>query len=159
MDKLLKYLFAIFIIAFSVQAVSATSIYIRPLHREYRKSKIVFVGTVIKIEEYQMSDAERKTLPEMWNDWKWFSKVRFKVTNALKGIGKGEREILAYSYPPCRFPGDPPVDFEENVEYLVFSESKKIVTGCASTKAKYAEHKIEKLNKFWFRSWSSIFPF
>jgi hypothetical protein len=160
------FIAAIFISLFSFQNISACSIYIPPLRKEFRKAKAVFAGKILKIEDYYVpTEAEKQDIPEHWTTGSLknaniFSRVTIEIKNKWKGRLPGKKTFVAVSYWGCGCPGDQD-RFKEGEEYVLFIENKNFITVCDSWREKVdgKEKLIKKLDDFRFRSWARIYPF
>jgi hypothetical protein len=146
---------------FCFQTVNACSLKIPPLRKKFREAKSVFLGKVVKIVDYSPSEAEKSAIPEYWQDYKYFSKVRFEIKNKWKGDVSENQEFLAVADWECGCPGDAPERFKEGEEFIIFASGKKFIIVCDAgrTKIEGKEQLIKKLDEFWFRAWARIYPF
>lgn len=142
------------------QTADACSISFTPLRKEFRAAKSVFLGKVVKIEDYVPSETEKASIPESWRDWKLFSKVKFEVKNKWKGNLSETREFIAVSYYDCGCPGDAD-QFKEGEEFFVFASGKHFITVCDAWRTRFENPKqlTKKLDSFGFRTWARIYPF
>lgn len=169
----MKYYFRAFIllvslISFCFQSITACSLDIPPLRKEFRNSKLVFLGKITKIEDYYVpTEQEKAYIPKYWKEIsaemknnKIFSKVTFEIKNEWKGSLPENKEFLSVAYWGCGCPGE--IDkFEIKKEYVIFSTEKNFVSVCDSFRQTIMEKPklIKKLDDFWFRIWARIYPF
>ncbi len=157
----------VFLLTLTFQPLNACSINISPLRKEFRAANAVFVGKVLKIEDYYTpTEREKKEIPDDWTsgsmkDLKIFSKVTFAVQNKWKGNLSGKKEYVAVAYWSCGCPGVELDRFNVDVEYLIFASRKNFITVCDSFREKIEDKAklIKKLDSFWFRTWARIYPF
>jgi hypothetical protein len=160
------FILLIFISIFCFQNISACSLYIPPLRREFRKAKAVFTGKILKVEDYYLpTEQEKPDIPENWTSGSLknaniFSRVTIEIKKKWKGNLPGKKTFIAVSYWNCGCPGDQD-RFEQGQEYIFFTERKNFITVCDSWRGKGfgKETLIKKLDNFWFRSWARIYPF
>lgn len=153
------------------QIAFSCTIYIPPFRKIYRASESIFVGKVLKIEEYyNLTETDERRIPEHWlreNDrvkaslqYKGlFSKVTFEIKDNWKGNLAERKDFISVPAYDCGCPGDGINVFEIGQEYLVTAANKDFVTVCNSKKTDWAKDDIKKLDKFWFRAWATIYPF
>ena len=171
-----KFCFALTLTAIflgSSQIAFSCTIYIPPFRKVYRESKSVFVGKVLKIEEYyNLTETDKRIIPEHWlqiNDrlraasqYKGlFSKITFEIKDKWKGNIAERKDFISVSAYDCGCPGDGINVFEIAQEYLVTAREKNFVSVCDSKTADsdWAKDDIKRLDKFWFRTWATIYPF
>lgn len=138
--------------------VLACSIYIPPLRKDFRGADTVFVGRVESVAS--LSNYDAAVIPKSWDDWKMFERITFSVERKWKGDARKVREYTGVSVYDCGCPGG--LDqFEVGKAYLVFARKERFVSVCESERigGKYVEEKMKRLDSFWFRSWSRIYPF
>ena len=116
------------------------------LRREYRKARVVFIGQLVEIG-VKRNDA--------------LYPLRFKVEKLWKGEKNTEIVVLSED---VRIPEGIRLcgfNLESGERYLVFAYGQKlqVYTACSYTSpAATAPSIIKKLNGFWFRSTSKLFP-
>ncbi len=167
MKHILFYMTLVVLILLSnLQIIYACTISIPPLRKEFRTAKSVFAGKVLKIENsYLPTEGEKQDIPENWTEGSLknlnvFSKVTFEIKNEWKGNQPDKKTFIAVSYWSCGCPGDQD-KFEENEEYIIFAERKNFITVCDGWREKLdgKSRLTKRLDKFWFRTWASVFPF
>lgn len=161
----------VFICALWFQTVSACSLYIPPLRKDFRAAKTVFLGKVLNIEnDYIPTEEEKKSMPSHWksSDGKLqdpysgnlYSKVTFEIKNKWKGDLSGQQAFAALAFWGCGCPGDWD-QFKVGEEYVVFASGKKFITVCNAWRTRLSNKAatIKKLDDFGFRLWARIYPF
>lgn len=155
-------IFAVFLLLiFAFQGTLACSIELQPLRKQFRKAKSVFAGRVESIESYTPSEQERdKLLPDDVN-WYYkgpFAKVRFTLLKTWKNSAVGEREFIAITSDSCQCRQ---THFVSGQEYVVFANERSFLHICEATElnSEFGRAEVHWLNRFWTRTWATIYPF
>jgi hypothetical protein len=127
----------------------ACSPYNSPLSERFRKAETVFVGTVGSVELYP---------PGSWPlDGVNAYSVRFKATKTWKGAAKSDREYIVFEA-DCDCDGA--VDVPKlGKEYLVTPDKHPRVCHAVATDTERARNEIKRLDRFWFRTGATLYPF
>lgn len=128
----------------------ACSAYTSPLKERFRKAETVFVGTVANVEPYPPG---RNWTLDGLNQYT----VRFKTTKTWKGAEKGEREYVVFEL-DCDCDGTLDVP-KLGKEYLVTPDKHPIVCHAVATDTERGRNEIKRLDRFWFRTWATLYPF
>lgn len=158
---------------FCSQTVFSCTIVIPSFRKTYRESKSVFIGEVLKIEEYYDVAGKERQISEDWLETNdilkkaspqfkgLFSKVTFEIKNRWKGNLSKQEDFIAVAFYDCGCPDNGVDRFEIGKEYLVMASGKNFAAICDSKVADsdWAKTDIKRLNKFWFRVWATIYPF
>ncbi len=151
MKKIFQFsiLLILALVVFS-QNINACDYNIPSLRKQFRDSKNVFVGEILDISDApKESKSSKKRLVS--------AMVKFRIEKSWKGTKDKEISLLSdLLLMPCD--GNPFEYFEKGEKYLIFSE-KDYVYYILSTKLKFADDKIRKLDSFWFRTSAKINPF
>ena len=147
---------------FCFQDTNACTIIVPPLRKQFRDSKGVFVGKVIKLTNstYVPNESEKRDIPKVWwDEAEEFSKITFEITKGWKGNFAKQQDFFSINIFSC--PCAEIRKFEEGKEYLVYAAGKNFVTICDSKEIIFAGTKdeIKHLDNFWFRTWARIYPF
>lgn len=137
------------------------SIEIPPLRKDFRRAEKIFVGEVLSVSETKLSDVARQDLPESWQNWNTFSNIKFRISKQWKGSLVRETEYTGVAYFYCGCPGEPIDEFKKGNAYLVFAEDSNLLTVCEAEMvgSEYVAKKMKRLDSFWFRTWSRVYPF
>lgn len=162
MKTSIQFIFAIALLfAFSSVDIIACTISEVPLRKQFRKSNAVFVGKVLKIEEYNPTKEEkRKFISENWQSWTMFSKVTFEVRDKWKGNVPKTKEFLAAAFYTCGCDQNVS-EYEIGKEYLIYAPENNFVTICDSklTLNEWVKKEMKRLDSFSFRLWARIYLF
>lgn len=152
MKRICSFLLALFsMAAFFMLDAYACDENISSLKERYRKAESIFVGTVESLEAYPKG---RNWTLDGFNAYT----VRFKTTKTWKGGEDSAREYVVMEA-SCGCP-DMSIMFKQEKEYLVFApEEDLVICNAVATDTKRAEEEMKKLNRFWFRTWATVFPF
>ncbi len=141
------------IIAFS-QQIFACTCEIEPIRKAFRKSKAVFIGKAISIDD--------KSLDK--NNFYPFE-VTFKVKKSWKGA-KEDKITVKAAYPNSFENQCISFKIEKGNEYMIFARTDKLLvkTECSNSYIierddKFHQKNVKKLDSFWFRLWTKIYPF
>lgn len=152
---------------FCFQTINACSLVIPPLRKEFRKSKAVFIGKVLKVEEtYSPTAKAEKNIPFFWREMALkyrfiYSKVTFEIKNKWKDNLPKTVDFVTIAAFDCNCPGGGIDFFEIGEEFLVMASGKRFAFICDSkkTSTEWAKSDIKRLNSFWFRAWTNLYPF
>ena len=152
-----KLVLAIFLLFFSFENSSACTVNIEPLRKTFRHSKNVFVGEIISV-----ADANEEELPKKLKEFKYLSRLTFKVDRSWKG---NDKQVIVYSLPFCDCPMRQ-YNFSVGEKFLVFADRNSNYDVCnlsniqlSLDRNKNSQDIIKRLDKFWFRTWARIYPF
>lgn len=149
-------IFLIACFSISVQLAKACTVDIEPLRKTFRQSKYVFIGEIVSVESIEKSE-----LPEKLKKYDYLVKLTFKVENSWKGNSKN---ITIYSSPFCSCPWRQ-YNFSVGKRFLVFADKNSYFDVCNLSNIEVDSDEnnnlnliIKRLDKFWFRTWASIYP-
>jgi hypothetical protein len=128
----------------------ACSTYISPLKERFRKAETVFVGTVDSVELYPPG---RNWALDGLNRYS----VRFKTTKTWKGAEKGAREYVLFEA-ACDCDGRSEVP-KLGKEYLFMPDKDPSVCDAVAADTERGRNEIKRLDRFWFRTWATFYPF
>lgn len=152
-----KFVLILFFVTFSFENIIACTVNIEPLRKTFRQSKNVFVGEIISVEP-----VNEKDLPKNLKEYKYLSKLTFKVDKSWKGKNK---RVVVYSYPFCNCPMRE-YNFSAGKKFLVFADKNSYYDVCNLSNIEFSSDRnnnsqeiIKRLDSFWFRTWARIYPF
>lgn len=151
----------LFLFLGSLQPAKACSVVEIPLRKQFRHAASVFVGKVLKVEEYSLPESERsKVIPENWSSLKVFSKVTFEITNSWKGDLKKTVQLIGVASDVCACSQNV-TQYQAGMEYLIFSHENNFITICDARPngSDWAVADKKRIDRFWFRAWARILPF
>ena|GEM_PF-2779991 len=128
----------------------ACSAYSSPLKERFRKAETVFVGTVESVEPYPPG---RNWTLDGFNTYT----VRFKATKTWKGAEKDDREYVVYEANcDCKGTSELP---KLGKEYLFTPDKDPNVCHAIATDTERGRNEIKRLDRFWFRTWATFYPY
>lgn len=155
---MVRSLILLLLIFLGASAVSACSCVDIPLKKKFRDASAIFVGRLAG------DIPEDESLVQQGSSRGLFT---FEIVKAWKGVKKDYVAIDLANMPGGGASCEQLYTFDEDTEYLVFAYGKdlKVNVVCSDTKpvsrdyGSLTQREIRKLNSFWFRSWTRIYPF
>lgn len=152
MKKLSLPLLCLLIFLFGAEAAFSCTCSIN-FRKNFRRASSVFLGKVVEVDRGAGTD-------NYYNDM-----VRLDVEKTWKGTKR--KTVTIYAGPPNRKTGMcNSFGFEKDKLYVVFAFTDKLEvnTECPATFAleqdsEWRTKRLKDLDNFWYRSWSSVYPF